>query len=301
MAAALQATQVLRELSLSRNSVGDSGASAMARALVVNTSLQTLRISMNDIADAGASAMAEAMKTNSSLQTLDGIDLDSEDVLRSLSLPVHLAGQGVAVVLEHMDSSQLPLIRASSAGDLASVRRILDAGIAIDAATRYGTTALWAASQQGHCRVVIELLARGANPYLLAIRDSKCSLREFASSLRPHQNLTPMGAALAAGRGDVATLLGTVAVWQSDDTPMDVAAELMARPGELVAVRHDLVTIRRLRDLLRPLVDPGAKECRRARFSESPLGRLPWHLRVVVLQYIVVAPIQPKWGREEFR
>ncbi len=56
------------------------------------------------------------------------------------------------------------LRRAASAGDLAKVQELLAAGADVNAANKYGGTALAFASDKGHAAVVNLLLERGANP-----------------------------------------------------------------------------------------------------------------------------------------
>lgn len=55
------------------------------------------------------------------------------------------------------------LRRAASAGDLTKVKKLLDAGVDVNAANRYGGTALAFAADKGHAAVVDLLLERGAN------------------------------------------------------------------------------------------------------------------------------------------
>lgn len=56
------------------------------------------------------------------------------------------------------------LRRAASAGDLAKVKALLDAGADVNAGNRYGATALAFACDKGHTEVVKLLLEKGANP-----------------------------------------------------------------------------------------------------------------------------------------
>ncbi len=56
------------------------------------------------------------------------------------------------------------LRRAASAGDVAKVRGLLAAGVDVNAANRYGATALAYACDKGHVEVVKALLDKGANP-----------------------------------------------------------------------------------------------------------------------------------------
>lgn len=56
------------------------------------------------------------------------------------------------------------LRRAAGAGDVAKVKELLDKGTDVNAANRYGGTALAFACDKGHLEVVKLLLDRGANP-----------------------------------------------------------------------------------------------------------------------------------------
>ena len=56
------------------------------------------------------------------------------------------------------------LVAAAIAGDLAEVRRLVDAGTPVDTADRWGSTALAFAAGEGRVEVVRFLLERGADP-----------------------------------------------------------------------------------------------------------------------------------------
>jgi len=55
------------------------------------------------------------------------------------------------------------LREAATAGDLARVRALLDAGVPVDAEARYGQTALYFAAAKGRLEVARLLVERGAN------------------------------------------------------------------------------------------------------------------------------------------
>ncbi|KAF9342539.1 hypothetical protein BGX26_007326, partial [Mortierella sp. AD094] len=67
----IMANWTLVTLNLDLNSIGDSGAQALAEALRTNSTLTALNLSNNLIRSNGAQALAEALKTNSTLNTLN--------------------------------------------------------------------------------------------------------------------------------------------------------------------------------------------------------------------------------------
>jgi len=78
----LRNNRTLVDLGLSRNKIGDGGATAIAEALIINSTLQRLRLSMNPIGNDGATAMAMAVRSTRTLRQLElsdnniGIDGD---------------------------------------------------------------------------------------------------------------------------------------------------------------------------------------------------------------------------------
>jgi ankyrin repeat protein len=66
------------------------------------------------------------------------------------------------------------LVTAAARGDLPAVTKLIDLGLAIDAADAQGATALLRACGQGHLDVVEYLLARGADPDLPATSGATC-------------------------------------------------------------------------------------------------------------------------------
>lgn len=65
--------------------------------------------------------------------------------------------------------------------------------------------------------------------------------------------------------------------------------------------RAEAVQMRRVRDLIRPLVDPRRRALRSRCYAKSPLLRLSWDLRVRVLSFVVVTPDRPGWSEDERR
>ena len=62
---------------MSENSVGDSGITAIARALSHNKTLTSLNVSWNPMGDAGATDMAVMLKNNTTLEQLEMYDFSS--------------------------------------------------------------------------------------------------------------------------------------------------------------------------------------------------------------------------------
>src|SRR5262245_18394537 len=75
-----------------------------------------------------------------------------------LSVPLRAAAQDDPAP----DSPQRRLATTARAGDVAEVRKLLDAGVDVNTPLRYGTTALYPACDRGHVEVVRRLLERGA-------------------------------------------------------------------------------------------------------------------------------------------
>lgn len=213
----------------------------MADALQVNSNLKFLR------------CVAPPRATPAALMCVargSGVDLGTAEMLAHLRLPAELAGERNRFIIERLDRHRLPLILAAARGDLSEMQRLLDRGEPINGATRYRTTALSVALDEGH--------------------------------------------------EDAAVLLGDVNLWQSDLGMATLPARLSG-PFPPVPIRKEWVRLRQLRDLLRPLVDPRVQTRRAMIFRDSPLLVLPWHLRVLVLRFLVHAPIWREWGDDEFR
>ena len=75
----------------------------------------------------------------------------------------------MAMTVQPADGLNEALWDAARAGDHARVIELLDRGVDVDAATRYGGTALWFASDKGHLEIVRLLLDRGAD---LSVQDT---------------------------------------------------------------------------------------------------------------------------------
>jgi outer membrane protein assembly factor BamB len=119
-------------------------------------------------------------------------------VIVLLLIATLVTGQGAST-----DSEALRA--AARSGDRAQVQRLLDAGVAVDAATRYQQTPLLLAAERGHADVVSLLLSRGAN---VNQRDSFYGMR-------------PLDVALSGGHLAVARLL-------VEQGASDAAAALLA-------------------------------------------------------------------------
>ncbi len=54
-------------------------------------------------------------------------------------------------------------IRTAESGDFQAVKELIDKGVDVNVSDRYGSTALWKASQYGHTEVVKLLIDAGAD------------------------------------------------------------------------------------------------------------------------------------------
>lgn len=204
-----------------------------------------------------------------------------------------------------------PLHYASryESGDLAKM--LLDAGANVNAKDARGSTPLHCAIISGSAHTAKLLLARGADPDA-ATTDHKTPLAcACANGLLPEIRLLLQSGVAPEGmfstirfrHAGVWTELMKVVIWRSYLFLPTLVSRYqrglrvrISRP-----MRESMVEIRRLRDLLRPLVHPKQKDLRARRFGRSPLlTKLPWHLRVVVLRFIVARPVEKEWGVEEF-
>lgn len=79
----LKVNEVITDLRIMSNSVGDAGAAAIAAGLKANRVLRSLAIFDRSIGDAGATAIAEALRTNSALKDLKlaGLSIGDEGAL----------------------------------------------------------------------------------------------------------------------------------------------------------------------------------------------------------------------------
>ena len=82
--------------------------------------------------------------------------------LLSLVLPIALAAAPPARPIAADEKGEL-LLAATRKGDLAEVRRLLDAGADVNARTRYASTPLFFACDRGHLEIARLLIERGAD------------------------------------------------------------------------------------------------------------------------------------------
>ncbi|GIJ57419.1 ankyrin repeat domain-containing protein [Virgisporangium aurantiacum] len=102
-----------------------------------------------------------------------------------------------------------PLHRAAHAGDVDEVRRLLDAGAAVDAWNAWGETALGAAADSGSAATVALLLSAGADPARSRDRRGRVALHHAATADVARLLLdTPTGRAVvdSGGRGGLTPL-----------------------------------------------------------------------------------------------
>eukprot|EP00499_Haloplacidia_sp_CaronLabIsolate_P014330 CAMPEP_0196781068 /NCGR_PEP_ID=MMETSP1104-20130614/9029_1 /TAXON_ID=33652 /ORGANISM="Cafeteria sp., Strain Caron Lab Isolate" /LENGTH=568 /DNA_ID=CAMNT_0042151289 /DNA_START=68 /DNA_END=1771 /DNA_ORIENTATION=+ len=208
--------------------------------------------------------------------------------------------EGGDIVNQKDDHGCPPLVFAALHGSLETLRVLLRAGATVDEEDLDGNTALdiacacrtadfvrlltdsgarlpnrdwWENSQLLHYREknLHLLLSLGADPIPLVERISSDS---YVSSSGP-------GLRLASS-----------ALWLSDASLSSLPWRSMPNSRD---VRSALRDMRRLRDLLRPLVDPRAKTIRSRTFRASILLRLPWHVRVKCLGFLVMVPVLETW------
>mmetsp|Transcript_19396 Transcript_19396/g.61701 ORF Transcript_19396/g.61701 Transcript_19396/m.61701 type:complete len:372 (+) Transcript_19396:63-1178(+) len=204
-----------------------------------------------------------------------------------------------------------PLWVACQGGHLPVVHELLGHGADATAADATGATPLWVACWKGHITVVRTLQRRGAaveapdangrTPLAVAARGGHLSvMREL---LRGGADPQLALASSTVPTTDAFVMLSATALWLSDGGCTRVCCSpVRTRARPLLALPHrlNLVHVRRLRHLLRALVDPRCKERRRRLFARSPLRLLPWHVAVHMLGFLVLVPIRHEWGQEEF-
>ena len=96
---------------MSRNIIGDSGASCLARALSVNSSLTNLDLSRNRIGDSGAASLSQAIAANS--------------CLTCLNLRRNRIGPSGASSLSQAVTGNISFINLDLSGNIAGFRRSL--------------------------------------------------------------------------------------------------------------------------------------------------------------------------------
>lgn len=186
-----------------------------------------------------------------------------------------------------------PLHVAASKGRDAAVRMLLEAGAKPGAKDRAGLSPLHCACGADRPSTVLALLSAAGSP----------TTDELLTTPRP-RTAPELWLRPSLGPNVWLFLAGDV-LWLADDPALAVAHRFRCSLGDHDSaltrkVRAGLVDARRLRDLLRPMIDPRAKELRRKRFAESRLRLLPWHLALAVLQFLVLTPAPGGWGRMEF-
>ena len=130
------------------------------------------------------------------------------------------------------------LLEAARSGDRARVVELLDRGVDVNAATRYGVTALGFAAGTGHLEIVRLLVERGANvnvadsfygsrPIDFALRESHL---DIALYLLQHGSQGAAGVLNAGIRlGNEAAVKAALATGQADATALENAAAAAAR------------------------------------------------------------------------
>lgn len=198
---------------------------------------------------------------------------------------VRLLVEGGANVMTADDAGNTPLHLATKIGKWECVRFLLQAGADHRVRNHRQATPLHCAAKALHGVCVKLLLAAGADP-----------LTEDGKGRLPIQ-CSRLGQC-------VKWMLSEAMLWASDMGAIELSDEYNVFPSrnnrKLARRRRRLVRVRRVRDTLRPLVDPRQKARRQTLYANSPLLILPWHLRVDILRGVTWRPIWPSWGREEW-
>lgn len=111
-----------------------------------------------------ARSWAEA-EADSSIQALFGIKKVDHDLVHRnevVSPPDEASQQKKTTTVGH-DTFWTVLMRAASAGDLETVRRLANDGVEVNGQSPNGTTALMAAVKNGHAETALELIELGAD------------------------------------------------------------------------------------------------------------------------------------------
>ena len=155
------------------------------------------------------------------------------------SLPLVLL-LSATLLAQQAPTGQADLFEAARTGDRARVAALLDAGISVNTATKYGVSALGFAAERGHFEVVRLLVERGAD---VTIADSFYGSRPLDFALRGGrldialyllEHKSPGAASvlnMAIRRRDAAGVKIALATGQVDATALATANTIAARPA----------------------------------------------------------------------
>jgi outer membrane protein assembly factor BamB len=133
------------------------------------------------------------------------------------------------------------LLDAARAGDLAAVRQLLDAGAGVNAANKYGVSALGFAAERGHSDIVRLLVARGADvnavdsfygsrPVDFALRGGHLDIAVY---LLEHKALGAVSVLnTAIRRRDAKAVRIALAAKQADAAALAAASAIAAQAGD---------------------------------------------------------------------
>ncbi len=160
-------------------------------------------------------------------------------------------GAGTTLAIAPPDEGVTDLMRATERGDLAGVERLIAAGADVDARDTSGDTALIRAVEEGHVKIVGELLDAKADPMLggqadalqVALRRGEEALVQMLSiavDARIHRDLAQMRLATAVYRDDPRAVITAIDGGADPDDRDDVARPLVhvaARLGHVAALQ----------------------------------------------------------------
>ncbi|MFK7734841.1 MAG: PQQ-binding-like beta-propeller repeat protein [Pirellulaceae bacterium] len=156
------------------------------------------------------------------------------------------------------EQNPTPLFEAARAGDVGEVRRLLDAGIPVDAKSEYDATALMFACAKGHKDVIQLLLEEGADPN---VKDSFYSAGPMAwAAMKQHVEVVML--LIDSGATDTGTALRVAVQAEKVDRTKALLGEFKYTKGVLLGVKKSLAgsTNMELKELFEDVDEPELKD-----------------------------------------